>query len=446
MDAGTSIAMTFNNNNQRFAPLGVPHAGFASRGKGGGLKRLSLASPPKIGSISENPLSETPTTTSSSSAPRTSRSHLLAGLRTAPKTPGIMPNSAPYHHTSYNLHTPHYQNSQYPKTAAAPHFPANIRPITQPDHQFYALPAEQAMAPPNLDMDDGSAQMDQEVINQLYIQEMYLAQRQRELQQMINYQTATEQLRHLSMNGPASARSYPATPVTPQQLAMYAQHQLPVQNVQLIPQEIPGRPGQYVVYNPLTGQYTLAYDPTAHVAPQFTPELTHSPPPPASAVPERVPATYTSIHSPMYPSSRSVSPPKSASSPAPSVDGPFRRGNNSYGHSRTRSSLSLSSAKHGDVESAPKSAFIRPVGMPPTPMTGSFQQAPGGQRAGEHPVRQPYGPPPMEELKGVGNVNFKARARRSAFNRLVKAGTRRAGASDGEGSMSGESEKLESAN
>jgi len=440
MDAGTSIAMTFNNNNsqQRF-PLGVPHAGFASRGKGTGLKRLSLAAPPKIGSISENPMDQLNTPTTGQSAPRTSRSHLLAGLRTAPKTPMAMPNSAPYNHSSYGLHTPHYQTSQYPKTASTSNFPAHIRSITQPGHQHYALP-EQVMAP-NMDMDDGHE--NSEVLQQLYIQELYLAQRTQELQRMINYQTAAEQLRSLSLNGPASARSFPATPITPQQMGMYAQHQMPAQAVQpqqyLVPQEIPGRPGHYVVYNTMTGQYTMAYDPTAHVAPQVTPELTHSPPPPASAVPERLPATYTSIHSPMYPSSRSVSPPKLASSPGPSADAPFRRANHGYGHSRTRSSLSLSSTKTGDIESAPKSAFIRPVGMPPTPMTGSF--APGGQRAGEHPIRQPYGPPSLEQLTGEGNINFKTRARRTALSRLVRAGERRAVNSDGEGSLSGGEEK-----
>jgi len=66
-------------------------------------------------------------------------------------------------------------------------------------------------------------------------------------------------------------------------------------------------------------------------------------------------------------------------------------------------------------------------------MTGTF--GPGAARAGEHPLRQPRGPPPLEELtaaptsKHEGSKNFAKRQRRHALDSLVKAGTSRRGVS-----------------
>jgi len=64
-----------------------------------------------------------------------------------------------------------------------------------------------------------------------------------------------------------------------------------------------------------------------------------------------------------------------------------------------------------------------------TPLTGTF--GPGQGRAGEHPLRQPAGPPPFEELqakptsKHEGSKNFATRQRRRALNTLVRAGLER---------------------
>jgi hypothetical protein len=59
-------------------------------------------------------------------------------------------------------------------------------------------------------------------------------------------------------------------------------------------------------------------------------------------------------------------------------------------------------------------------------MTGTF--GPGQARAGEHPVRQPRGPPSIEDLrekpttKHEGSKNFATRQRRQAVGNLVRAG------------------------
>src|ERR1700761_5056042 len=93
-DAGGLAQMTYNSNNG-FPPggLGTPNHGFGNRSRLNS-KRLSVALPPKVNPISENQV-DNPT-------PRTSRSHLLAGLRTQPKTPSV-PASAPYNQTQHHM-------------------------------------------------------------------------------------------------------------------------------------------------------------------------------------------------------------------------------------------------------------------------------------------------------------------------------------------------------
>src|SRR3954449_5711259 len=85
-DAGGLAQMTyqpsFNN-----ASIGVSGPGFASRGKGSHIKRLSVAPPLKISTIDETQAAH------HCSTPRTARGHLLAGLRTAPKSATVAPQS-----------------------------------------------------------------------------------------------------------------------------------------------------------------------------------------------------------------------------------------------------------------------------------------------------------------------------------------------------------------
>lgn len=428
--------MTFNNTNQpRFPPtgvLGVPAAGFASRGKGIVPKRLSLASAPKVGSISENP-TDTPHT---ASAPRTSRSHLLAGLRTAPKTPSTVPASAPYYKTAHNPQAHGMGNSQYqrhnmnhgnvPHTSIGANFPSQ-QYSHNPGQQYYALP-EQVLAPPTVEIDDQEEQLDQHTLAQLYATEVYLAQRQQQLQQMIQYQQAQQQFAAMNLNGHMN-KGYPQTPITPQQqINLYNQQQL--QN-SIVTQEIPGQPGVYLVTSTLTGQSQVMVDPAyQQQQAQAQAGLANSPPPPT---PSAINTNYVSDNygagSPL--AHRSISPPKHTPSPQQDVTplpppsaNAFRRG-----HGRNRSSLVINKPEAASIFDGPKSAMVRPVGMPPTPMTGTF--GPGNARAGEHPIRQPYGPPQLDELvakptaKFEGSKNFAARQRRSALSKLVRAGMER---------------------
>jgi len=132
--------------------------------------------------------------------------------------------------------------------------------------------------------------------------------------------------------------------------------------------------------------------------------------------------------------SRSITPPKKTSSPAsnlahveplpPPSANAFRRGH------KKASSLAINALT--GASDGPKTSSVATFGsartvFPPTPMTGTF--GPGAARAGEHPVRQPRGPPPLEELialptsKHEGSKNFATRQRRRALDNLVRAGS-----------------------
>jgi hypothetical protein len=412
--------MTHNNSVNPYGGLGMPGAGFASRGKGSAIKRLNLASAPKVSSISEHP-------DAVPAAPRTSRSHLLAGLRTAPKTPSL-PSSAPYTKSApMNFGAPQYQKNGYnaPHTAIGSSFSSLGQQYhsINPGQQFYSLP-EQVLAPPPLEIDENDEQMDPAVIAQLYATELYLAQRQQQLQQQLAQFHTAQQLAAMGINPHAKRgqHSYPHTPVTPHNMfnGNAAAH--------IFTQEIAGQPGVYVVYNAVTGQSSLAFDPAAQQV-----ELANSPPPPT---PARINTSFGSNTSSPFGTgspigSRSRSPPKKSASPPidvqplpPPSANAFRRG-----HNRNRSSLVLNPT--GAASDGPRSS--RPLA---TPLTGTF--GPGQGRAGEHPVRQPAGPPPFEELqakptsKHEGSKNFATRQRRRALNTLVRAGLeRRVGSAGG---------------
>lgn len=440
--------MTYNNFPSN-GGIGMPTASFASRGKGASLKRLSVASPPKVASISEN--AETPT-------PRTSRSHLLAGLRTAPKTPTSAqpPASAPYGqrqhhmgsgdagrfaHQGYNA-----ANQGVPQTAIGSGF-SGANQFNQ-HHTLY----DQVLAPPPVQFDD--ADIDPSIAAQLLATELYLAQRQQQLQQQLLNLTAQQFGAMNLTNGLRQSQPFPSTPFTPQMNA-YGQQ---FQNTSA-PQET-DQPGVYLAFNQLTGQYQYVVDPSFQQLQQddirtqtVSANLSHSPPPPTpsfTSSPPKVntPTLQVSPPNEISPSpwaSRSSSPPKKSPTPPQEYDplpppsaNAFRRG-----HKKNLSSLAVDAK--AETPEGPKSAFTRPVGFPATPNTGSF--GPGQARAGEHPLRQPRGPPPLEELqvspttKHEGSKNFATRQRRQAVSNLVRAGIGRRGhRTDSAGSMSPVSE------
>jgi hypothetical protein len=448
MDAGGLAQMSYNNNFQSQQGFGGPTSSFGSRGKGAQLKRLSVASPPKVASIAED----------SVATPRTSRSHLLAGLRTAPKTPTSAqpPASAPYSQRQHNVPANNNNRSRQgynganqgmPQTAIGSGFSGVNQFNQQQQQQDYY---NQVLAPPSLEFDD--SEMDPNVAAQLLATELYLAQRQQQLQQQLLALT-TQQFGNMNMNGGMrQQQQYPNSPYTPQMNA-YGQQFGNTAAVQETNQ-----PGVYLVFNQMTGQYQYVVDPSfqqdnVDMQPQ---SLSHSPPPPTpgfAASPPKVdtPVLHVSPPNESNPSpwgSRSTSPPKKSNTPPqdvvplpPPSANAFRRG-----HKKNLSSLAVDGK--ADVAEGPRSAFARPVGFPATPMTGTF--GPGQARAGEHPVRQPRNPPSIEELKErpttkhEGSKNFATRQRRQAVGNLVRAGMGRRAHRTGSGSNSPDSENFPS--
>ena len=429
--------MTYNHN-AFSGGLGLPGSGFASRGKAVNIKRLSVAPPSKISTIDENQPVQ----------PRTSRSHLLAGLRTAPKSPTFptsapptrLEQSTPFDRNQYGGIDQTYSQQYMPKTSTGINFPSSYQNHYGMSAMNRLYSPDQVLAPPAIQIEDehGAGQMDPSLYDELVRTNQYLAQQQMRLkQQLINVTAAAQQIQDMQLN---QDNTYAQLPMTPG-LGFYNQ-QLQ-QGLQPVVQPVPNQPGFYSVYNPMSGQVNYIFDRNAqgsqfglpHVESNL--DLSHSPPPPTPTFraqvspPPESPSPFTSF--------RSGSPPKSASPrqddvnplPPPSANA-FRPGH--------RKGLSLVNGMNNSVLcDGPKTGGLKSTAYPQTPLTGTF--GPGQARAGEHPIRQPRGPPALEELiakpttKFEGSKNFATRQRRRAVNNLVRAGLERRTASQGNASV-----------
>jgi len=220
--------------------------------------------------------------------------------------------------------------------------------------------------------------MDQRLYDELVATNDYLAQQQRALQQqLMNVTAAAQQFGGLSLNSAGFDGSQGFQSPMSAQSSIYSQQFS--QGLQPIVSPVPNSPGVFAVYNPMTGQSSYVFDNSVQ-------QQDHS---------------SESTWSPSPPSMRARSPPKSSPSPpsdvqrlpSPSANA-FRRG-----HNKSGSSVNNINAK-----------------------------APGQGRSGEHPIRQPRGPPLLQELeekptsKYEGSKNFAVRQRRSAVHDLVRAG------------------------
>ncbi|QIW96115.1 hypothetical protein AMS68_001633 [Peltaster fructicola] len=419
--------MSYNNSTtpKAFQPttLSTPGSGFGARGSRFNSKRLSVALPPETAPIGENSVG-VPT-------PRTSRSHLLAGLRTQPKTPAV-PASAPYHQTQHQLNglaASQWANPAYngydqavPQTATGANFDVSHHYAMRAGQQMYSLP-EQVLAPPSVY--EQSEGMDPNLLQQLQVTSLFLAQRQQELQQKLAALSGSAQAVHNPMN---RQQQVPMTPQTPQYAQQQAQGSIEVQ------------PGVYLVYNPAIQGYSYAFDQSAQLAQS---ELAYQNQALAGISHQFDNMSFESKTPPVQ-RTRSFTPPTKTTSPPSALEhveplpppsaNAFRRGH------KKASSLAINPSLV--AADGPKTASAASFGsqrafLPQPPMTGTF--GPGSARAGEHPMRQPRGPPPLEELtaaptsKHDGSKNFATRQRRRALDNLMRAGTQRRGISRSSG-------------
>lgn len=418
--------------------LGMPGSGFASRrANGSNIKRLSFE-PAKPSDSQDN----------GAPTPRTSRSHLLAGLRTAPKsaTSSTFPSTAPPTQLQHNTGlggSIYAKEESYggPKTSnnfGQRNGYGQINNNT--NNQMYSVP-EQILAPPEILVDEhGQEQMDPNLYAQLVATNMYLAEQQQRLQQQLaNVQAAAQQFQ--GMNLGMQQQQFATPPITPQN--MYQQQVK--NNMQPIIAPVMGQPGVYSHYNPMTGVQSYFMDQSQQqnqYMEQIVQQSANYSPPQQHGTPRFQVSPPPQSDTPTF--TRSISPPKKSSSPPqdhaplpPPSAGAFRRGH------RKANSMAIGT----DIPTSfdgPRSAMLpKTMGFPSTPAFG-----PGQARAGEHPIRQPRGPPSLDELiakpttKFEGSKNFATRTRRSAVHNLVRAGMerRRSPGSAGSGSMSPVSE------
>lgn len=435
MDAGGLAQMTYNSSFNNGGSLGVPTSSFSSRGKGSHIKRLSVP-PPHISTIDENQPSAPLQT------PRSSRSHLLAGLRTAPKSATI-PSAGHQQHLSQGSGRYATRSDRagecVPQTATGTGFPrrsfANQNTDMNSGRPLYTLP-EQVLAPPELDV-GVDLPVDDSLYSELMSTNLFLAaQQQRLQQQLISVTAAAQQFQGLNLGMPVTPQQQFPSLSTPG-LGFY-QQQLQ-QGVQPIVQPVLGQPGLFSVFNPLTGQQNYIYDNIAQQqdiaaslyqeedlqspgmqVPTFRAEV--SSPPESRQSPVNLPQ-------PASPPKASPSPPQDVTPLPPPSANAFRRGHKKSSSVNAGPRTQIDTAKANT--SAVTSGVPKTAALPQTPATGGF--GPGQGRAGEHPIRQPRGPPSLEELvdkptsKHEGSKNFATRQRRRAVHNLVRAGIERRG-------------------
>ncbi|KAI9886947.1 MAG: hypothetical protein M1823_001239 [Watsoniomyces obsoletus] len=407
---GGLAQMTLSNLHPN-GSLGVPGSGFASRGKGAHIKRLSTNTipAPNVMNGGDPP----------SALPRTSRSHLLAGLRTAPKTPTVSapPPSAPpmqMHHDAAAFD----QARIMPQTAVGSAFPMSLNPMNA-GRQMYSLP-EQVLAPPAISLMPGQEHMDPSLYAELFATNLYLAQQQQRLQQqLINVTAAAQHFQNLGINSPGGygmmEQASLASPLSPgfgfpHGHQQHQQHFMqPSMNGQEAMMSMGGMPATPRRASPprVERERMSPSGATSRFSTQISPP------------------SFQDQHQRNGPFSKPVTSPTHQAPlalPPPSANA-FR-----VGHKKATSMVSAAMNGNRDLASP---SMPKTAGLPSTPMTGTF--GPGQARAGEHPMRQPRGPPALEELtanptsRPEGSKNFVTRQRRRAVHSLVRAGMERRG-------------------
>ncbi|KAK8024437.1 hypothetical protein PG993_012503 [Apiospora rasikravindrae] len=460
--------------------LGLPTGGLASRRGGQSIKPLSFDAIKAQPNSGDN----------GAPTPRTSRSHLLAGLRTAPKsaTTGNFPASpttaAPTSQQMYgnnngmasNMYAGQQGAFNGPKTSL-PRMPSQQQQPQQQQQQRQQqqsynqmmgagqqqysngqhYTAEQILPPPEIHLDEQEEGMDPLLYAQMMQANLYLAQQQQRLQQqLMQVQAAAQQFQGLSLNGQATVQ---------QQIAISTLYQQQQQQLRSLQQQMASMPSIqqmqqpqqniYTYYDPSTGQ--TYYVDQGQVQNGFNNQANNNVYMEQPSTPQQF--SFQQNNTPRVqvsppadnekPFFRSNSPPKKMELtgepeplPPPSANA-FRRGHKKSG-SQAGSNGALSLA----TENTPRTAGPKTASFPLSPMPNAY--GPGQARAGEHPLRQPRGPPAIDELRAKptsrheGSKNFAARTRRSALNNLVRAGfERRKGTGSSSGSMSPVSETAE---
>lgn len=421
-----------NNDYSNYAmggSFGTATAGFGSRGKAS-----------HIGNITTD--SNVPMTQRAvlihrdgNSTARTSRSHLLANLRTAPRG-STAPSSAPPTKLRYSINdgltaadgdSGNQVNVPIPQTATASMFP-----MQSPMYNTMTTHLQQMMPLPAMGYTEAfDAQKQVDVLAAQYNQLMQ--QQLRLQQQLLNVTAAASQFQQMDLTGGlgygqvglyATGAAAPGLSMYPGQLQ---------QGIAGYSNTMAGaQAGLYQSYNPLANQlqygqthlgllnggsipYTsqVPFHDLASVPKPPTPTVKVSPPPPEDypTLPQMSAETVSRLSSIA-----------NLSGTKDDLSGLKK------GHKKV-TSLALNRDALSQVTPGPRTSQQRANTSIGTPMTSTFK--PSQQKQLEHPTRQPRGPPSMEELLEKptsafeGSKNFAVFQRRRAFNSLLKAGHER---------------------
>jgi len=422
--AGGLAQMTYNNNLN--GNMGLPASGLSSRGAN--MKRLTISAP----SVNEDV----------AQAPKSSRAQLLSGLRTQKNNSGI-PGTAPATQSHFPVNrksSPAAGQNQLavPQTATAASFGQQLNvPGVGPRGHHYT--PSQVLSPPSitLESEEADEQLDPTYYQELLRMNQHLAQQQERLKQQLV--AVTQQAQQMGLN-PQQAQYY--AQMMAQQAGLYSQPmQMPQQ--QMV-EPVAGQPGLFLITNPMTGQTQYYFDQNSAVQQMaygmdmgLDQNLSHSPPPATPTFNKSFePATNNHAKSNNW---RSVSPPKHTSTPPteePVALPPQSANAWRPGHKKSGSLMPTQNTAE----------TVKPAAAAPAAQ-GNF--GPGQNREGEHPIRQPRGPPALDELiakptsKHEGSKNFASRQRRAALNNIISAGAARRSYGGSQASLSPTSERDE---
>lgn len=418
--------MTYNGFQRDATPS------YGSRGKGSHLRNISVTGTP---SSSEN--QPVPT-------PKTARSQLLAGLRTAPKTP--TPSSAADH--GYDNHDSRY-------TGISVGWSGLNTGNTSMGPRGQRLPTPPTSSSPAIQVNDGDVEeyewfdeLNSKMGGIMLNQSAQVAHYQSQISAAAKVQQLQHQLAQLQMQQAA----YSATPPMSPGLAMYGNNANGYSQYNNNPQYQYGTQGgnfvQQLTMQQLQHVYQLQQIQLQHQAQQAA----------ALQIREQQIREYQAQRQQQQqqqqrehqyqqpiaqvevnpPNNRSRSPPKlnlqQSSNSINNAQAPSAAANSSAaagfrrGHRKASSLSTCTIVNNTEIAEAPKTSLPNLNNIPTTPMTATF--APG-HASGTHPTRQPRGPPSIEELKAKptskdeGSKNFATRQRRRAVSKLVSASTER---------------------
>ncbi|KAK6513288.1 hypothetical protein TWF281_004930 [Arthrobotrys megalospora] len=450
IDAGRPATMSYSFQQHQLSGNMLANGFGASRGKPDAVNKIPIPTLPTISaSLYDDPNALFPPTPTA----RTSgRAQLLAGLRTAPKTPtgsehpGLGPfdgefqnetqsgvghlnflmnrnerafgHDLPRHQPAHSAHLhaarssltqDHFNNIQFSTFGGLPTPPTSSHYLYQGDQDYEAKAYADLLAR-NMSL----AQQQQQ--QQHLIQQLRIAQQTQQLQQI------HQQMQPLQIQSTIS-QAFGTPPISP---AVYSP-------------TVSSHPQIHSMYNPNAQANTQSYIPqqvrpkqpgfSAQAQPEqnslsaMTSQLRISPSPPLARPVARAPSS----RSTPSPTKEFNAPDRVAAkktpSPPPASISTFRRG-----HKKCISLSGCNSSMNPALaDGGPKTSIPRLSGVPSTPLNSTF----GGR--GDHPIRQPRGPPALEEViakptaKHEGSKNFSSRQRRRALTKLVNAGLERRG-------------------